>query len=142
MAGRIVHFVVAGAAIVTGMMVQGDINVGQNAEREVHRGSDRVVDRRSEQIQVRTGQTQGEVDSETKRALAAAVAELVRAEGSLIAAKLDDKVSAEAIEHVEHRRDVARDTVERVADEARAQSRGNREAIREIREEVRDALRN
>ncbi len=155
MAGRLVHFLVAGAAIFRGMVIQGDIDLeselgdheaarpASQVDRRVDRRVDRIVDRATRKMVVRgeDGQTV-EPDAATKRALAAAVAELIRAEGRLVTAKLDDETPATAIEQAEQRRDLARETVERIADDARAETRGNRDALRQnIRDEVREGAR-
>lgn len=134
--GRFGYIAVAGAALVAGMIVQGDINLGSD-----HDGRDRTV----EIISGGDGQS-GEIDRATKRALAQAVKELVRAEGSLIAARMDDDMPAAAIKQAERRRDLAKQAVDRIAADAKAESRGNRDALRhnirdEVREGVRDAVR-
>ena len=159
MAGRLVHFVVAGAAIAGGMVVQGDMDLGtrshdreidrsvdRSVDRRIDRTVDRIVDRATDKIEVRGENGQIEVDRATKRALAAAVAELVRAEGSLITARMDEDMPAAVVKQVEQRRDAARAEVDRIAADARAGSRGDRDALRQnirddVRETVRDAVR-
>ena len=160
MAGRIGYLMVAGAAIFTGMVVQGDINLGSDHaghgvakdirdgdDGEIDRVVERIVDRATNKIEIRgDGGKTAETDPATKRALAAAVAELVRAEGSLITAKLDDDMPAAAIEQAEQRRNLAKQAVERIAANAKAGTRGNRDALRQnirddVRESVRDAVR-
>ena len=128
MAGRIGYLMVAGAAIFTGMVVQGDIDLGSDhghgVARDIRDGDDREIDRA------------------TKRAVASAVEELVRAEGSLISARMDDETPAAVIKQAEQRRDLAKQAVERIADDAKAETRGNRDALRQnIRDEIRDAVR-
>ena len=162
MAGRLVHFAVAGAAIAGGMVFQGDLDLGSSHDREIDRKVDRSVDRRvdrrvdrsidrtvdrivdraTDNIDIRTGDGRSEVDPATKRALAAAIAELVRAEGSLITARIDDDLPAAVITQVEQRRDAARKEVDRIADGVRASSQGDRDELREsIRDDVRESVR-
>ncbi len=160
MAGRFVHFLVAGAAIVAGMAVQGDIDlgmhpddreidrrvdriIGREVDRTADRTVDRIVDRATDKIEIRgrDGETV-EADPATRRALAAAVAELVRAEGSLAVAKVGDNMPETVIEQAEQRRNLARKAVERIADDARAEARRERDARpQKVRDEVRDAVR-
>jgi hypothetical protein len=157
MAGRFAYFLVGGAAIVTGMIVQGDIDLGSDhqghnrivkvssgGDGEIDRTVDRIVDRATDKIVI--DGDDGRVfatDPATKRALAEAVKELVRAEASLIAARMDDDMPAAAINQAEQRRDLAKQAVDRIANDAKADTRGNRDALRQnIRDEVRGAVRN
>jgi hypothetical protein len=149
MAGRIAYLMVAGSAIVGGMYFQGDLDFDGDRDRRsvtVHESRDRDIDRRIDRIvdrETRRASRGGEtVDAATKRALAEAVAELVRAEGSLVAIKLDGNIPAEAIKQAEHRRNLARQAVDRISDEVKVQSRGDRDELRQtIRDEVRAAVR-
>ena len=151
MAGRFAHFLVAGAAIVGGMVVQGDIDLGTHHDREigrkvdrtVDRSVDRIVDRATRSIDIRDdGGKAIETDPAMQRALIGAVAELVRAEVSLSAAKRNDDAPDAVVEQAEQRRDLAREAVDRIADDARSESRGNRDALRQnIRDEIRAAVR-
>jgi hypothetical protein len=161
MAGRLTHFLIAGGAIVGGMLIQGDANVvidgierelGQSAHDDpIDAGIDRMIDR--EMAKVETG-GDGQitvVEAEQKRALMTAVADLVRAEGALVAVKLDEDAAADVIEAAEERRDSAKGAVERLADEVRATEAGEhgaavrqnvRDQVREeVREQVREAVR-
>jgi hypothetical protein len=157
MAGRLAYFLVGGAAIVTGMVVQGDVDLGSDhvghdrivrissgSDGEIDRTVDRIVDRATDKIEIDGDDGQAvATDPATKRALAEAVKELVRAEGSLIAARMDDDMPATAIKQAEQRRDLAKQAVDRIANDAKAESRGNRDALRQkIRDEVRAAVRN
>lgn len=153
MAGRFGYFLVGAAAIFTGMVVQGDVHLGSGhqrivrvsgPDREIDRAVDRIVDRATDKIEIDGDDGQPvAADPATKRALADAVKELVRAEGSLIAARMDDNTPGAAIRQAEQRRDLAKQAVERIANDAKAESRGNREALRQdIRDEVRAAVRN
>jgi hypothetical protein len=157
MAGRFAYFLIAGGAIVGGMALQGDLNFGSHDgdveiaqallsgnDRDIDRKVDRIVDRETHKMTIRhdgDDRSNG-LDPAAKRALSAAVAELVRAEGSLITAKLDDDMPAAAIKQAEERRDAARQAVERLSADAKTETRVNRDALREnIRETVRDAVR-
>lgn len=154
MAGRFVYLLVAGAAIAGGMALQGDLKFNQH-EREARvsqaRASDqgeveRRVERSAERREAREARDEAREaerrEQIVERQIADAVAELVRAEGGLISAKLDDNIPAAALKQAEARRDAARDAVERLSDEAKAASADDRDALREsIRDSVRDAVR-
>lgn len=159
--GRFGYFAVAGSALVAGMVVQGDIDLGsdpdgrdravdvvRDRDGKIDRTVDRIVDRATDRIEIRADDGRPvATDRATRRALAEAVKELVRAESSLIAAKMNDALPPAAIKQAEHRRDLARQAVERITDDAKAESRGDRDALRksirdEVRAEIRDALRN
>ena len=156
MAGRFTYILIAGGAVVAGMFLQGDINingdkghvrigefrsgddedrVARRVEERVDRQVDRAVDRATQRETVRD-------EDAIKREMADAVGELVRAEGSLITARLDENMPAAAIKQTEARRDAAREAVERLSQEAKAISAEDRGAIREsIRDSVREAVR-
>ena len=146
MAGRLIHFLVAGAAVFGGMVLQGDVDFdsdgGDHDEARVER-SERGPAPTAERIAIRDADGKPvEGDEAIKRALAAAVAELVRAEGSLVAARFDDNVSDATIEQAEQRRDKADEAVDRLADELRAQSRRDRDSNpQQVRETIRDSVR-
>lgn len=156
MAGRVAYFVMAGAALIGGMFMQGDLKFGDHRDdfeiakaviggddREIDRTVARIVDRETESAVVRGEAEAEDIDPAAKAALTQAVAELVRAEGSLITARMDDDMPAEAIKQAEQRRDFARQAVERLSDDVKAESRGNRAALRaNIRDSVRTAVRN
>lgn len=164
MAGRFAHFLVAGAAIIGGMAVQGDLDLGsqshdrdidrivnrtidRSVDTRVDRTIDRIVDRVTRNIDIRDGSGKAiETDPAMRRAMIGAVAELVRAEVSLNAAKRNDDLPEAAVEQAEQRRDLAREAVDRIADDTRASSRGDRDELRrtirdEVRESVREAVR-
>ena len=158
MAGRFAYFLIGGAAIAGGMLLQGDLRfdsdsaehevvravertVDRSLDRTVDRTVDRIVDREADRIVI-AGEDQVATTPAAKRALSEAVAELVRAEGSLITLRLDDEIPAAVIKKAEQRRDAARQTVDRLADDAKAETRGNRDALREnIRDEIREGVR-
>ena len=153
MAGRLAYMAMTGGAILAAMVLQGDINfndrvesrheekrIDRIADRAVDRTVDGRVDRRVERSLSRADERQR--DAATRRALSAAIAELARAEGSLITLKMDDAIPADVIEQAEERRNAARAEVERVADDAKVDNSAERDALREtIRESVRDAVR-
>jgi hypothetical protein len=160
MAGRFAYFMIGGVAVVGGMLLQGDLmfdtdraehevtraverTVDRSVDRSVDRTVDRINDRETDRIVIPGEDRQAvATDAAAKRALSEAVAELVRAEASLITLKLDDELPAASLKQAEQRRDLARQAVDRLADDARAETRGNRDALREnIREEIREAVR-
>lgn len=157
MAGRFVSLLIGGAAIVAGMAVQGDLDIGddsndrgearversERAERKFDRRVDRIVDRATRGIDSRgDDDVPIEENPVIRRHMVGAIAELLRAEVNLATAQNDDKLPKAALEQVEKRRDAAKLAVDRLADEAKAVSRDDREEIREnLREEVRDAVR-
>lgn len=160
MAGRFAYFLIAGGAIIGGMFAQGDLSFDDDRaehaarpalldrdDRKFDRAVDRIVERGASKMVIRSDEGQTvEADPAMKRALAAAIAELVRAEGSLITARLDDEMPAAVIEQAERRRNAARQAVERISEDAKAETRANRDAVRqrlrdEVREGVRDAVR-
>lgn len=152
MAGRFAYFLIAGGALVAGMAVQGDLNFGSDRDalrisrvggheeaRRIERHTDRLVDRTTERITEREAIRNEQV---VQRQMADAIAELVRAESSLIAARLDEDLPASAIKQSEARRNAARDRVERLSNEVEGTSDADRDAIREnIRQSIRDAVR-
>lgn len=152
MAGRVVYFLIAGAAVAGGMLLQGDLKFGSDedkirvtqariggGEAKVDRRAERSVERRVAREKARQIEQREEA---IEREVADAVEELVRAEGSLISARLDDNMPAAAIRQAEERRNAARDAVERLSDAGKAASADDRDALREsIRDSVRDAVR-
>lgn len=144
MAGRFFYLMIAGAAVVGGMYLQGDIDFNSEEDRatvaQARLGRDDVkVERRVAREEARQIERREQV---IEREIGDAVAELVRAEGRLISAKLDEDMPAAAIRQAEERRNAARDAVERLSNEAKAASAGDRDALREsIRDSVREAVR-
>jgi len=154
MAGRFGYLLIGGAALFAGMVVQGDIDFhdddvvihrsvkSDRAEPDIDRRIDRIVDRATEKIEIRGENGRNAVETPTEGTLAAAIAELVRAEGSLITARMDDDLPASTIKQIEQRRDAARQDVDRIAKDVRARSRDDRDALRqEIRDDVRETIR-
>lgn len=155
--GRFGYFLVGGAAIVTGMMVQGDINIGDEigdhdearversdrSDRDLGRRVDRIVDSATRGIDSRgDNDVPIEQNPVIRRQMVSAIAELLRAEVSLATAQSDDKLPKAALLQAEQRRDAAKLVVDKLADEAKAVSRDDRDEIREnLRDEIRDAVR-
>ena len=155
MVGRFGYFLVGGAAIFAGMVFQGDVDFDDNdvvvhridrsdhGERDFDRRVDRIIDRATRGIDSRGADDRPiEQNPVIRRQMVGAVAEYLRAEISLATAKRDDKLPKAALVQAEQRRDAAKEAVDRLADEAKAVSRDDREEIREgLREEVRDAVK-
>ena len=153
--GRIGSVLIAGAALFAGMVVQGDVDFDDNdvvvhrsersdrGERNFERRVDRIIDRATRGIDSRGDDDRPiEQNPVIRRQMVGVIAEYLRAEASLATAKSDDKVPKAALDQAEQRRDAARLAVDRLADEAKAVSRDDRDEIREgLREEVRDAVR-
>lgn len=159
MLSRIFWIGLAGIALVAGMILQdgrGMISWDDSADhkRSVETRVDTAIDRSFARMQV-VG-SDGEVivvPAETKRALAAAVAELVRAEADLAVSKIGDE-NDEAVRAAQARRDRANAKVDRLkaeierlekapARDSDAISAEVRQQIRdEVRAEIRDAVRN
>ena len=153
--GRIGSVLIAGAALFAGMVVQGDVDLDDDdvvvhrtehsdrGERNFERRVDRIIDRATRGIDSRGDDDRPiEQNPIIRRQMVGAIAEYLRAEASLATAKNDDKLPKAALVQAEQRRDAARLAVDRLADEAKAVSRDDRDEIREgLREEVRDAVR-
>jgi len=157
MASRIFWVMIAGLALVTGMVLQDGVSifgwndrVSERVERAVDRSVDRTVDRTLDRMQV-VGSDGREIaaDPDAKRALGEAVGRLVKAEADLAILKVRDG-SAEDMQAASTRRDQARTEVETLKAQIEQQDRlspGNRDYVRtqirdDIRDTVRDAVRN
>ena len=149
MAGRFSYLLMAGGAVVAGMALQGDLNFNserhdeRRVERHVDRAADRPIDRSVDRVATRETIRDEKI---VERDMADAIEELVRAESSLISARLDDNLPAAARREAEARRTAARAAVERLSIEVEAASQSDRDAVRErvrdsVRESVRDAVR-
>jgi hypothetical protein len=160
MASRIFWFVVAGLALVGGIIMQdgggifrwGDhrTDVSTKAERTIEARVDRAIDHSFDKMQVVTSDGREiDVPAETKRALAEAVGRLVKAETDLAILRIRDGNDAE-IEAANARRDRARADVETLKVRIERQkelSAVDRDAIgdqirEDVRETVREAVRN
>ena len=153
MVGRVGSLAIAGAAIFAGMVVQGDVNFGDEddarversdrGERNFDRRVDRIIDRSTRGIDSR-GEDDEPIEQNPviRRQMVDVIAEYLRAEAGLITAQSDEKLPKTVLVQAEQRRDAAKLAVDRLADEAKAVSRDDRSKIREnLRDEVRDAVR-
>ena len=153
MVGRVGSLAIAGAAIFAGMVVQGDVNFGDDddarversdrGERNFDRRVDRIIDRSTRGIDSR-GEDDEPIEQNPviRRQMVDVIAEYLRAEAGLITAQSDEKLPKTVLVQAEQRRDAAKLAVDRLADEAKAVSRDDRSKIREnLRDEVRDAVR-
>jgi len=158
MASRIFWVLLAGLAIVTGMVLQdGDRMFSWGNHREISTSTERTIEARVERAVersidevpvVRVDGRAVEVTAETRRALGDAVGRLVKAEADLAVLKIRDG-SEEETQAATIRRDQARTEVETVKAQIERQDRlaerdGNAirdEIRREVREDVRDTVR-
>ena len=151
MLSRIFWVGIAGLAMVTGMVLQGDnwffgssdraIDIG--IDRAVDRTVDRAVDRSVDHLQVvgPDGQ-QIAVSPDTKRAMAEAVGRLVKAEADHAVLRIGD-ASEDEMRASNARRVQARAEVDRLKAEIKRQEQApDRDAVREeVRREIRDTVR-
>jgi hypothetical protein len=161
MASRIFWVMIAGLALVTGMVLQDGVSifgwndrVSERVERAVDRSVDRTIDRTVDRTidHMRVVDADGReiaADPDAKRALGEAVGRLVKAEADLAVLKVRDG-AAQDIQAASTRRDQARTEVETIKAKIEQQDRlsqGNRDDARtqlrdDIRDTVRDAVRN
>jgi hypothetical protein len=155
MLSRIFWIGLAGIALIGGMVLQNgifwddDTEISSTTERTIEDKVDRAIDRSFDKMTV-MGSDGEEVDvpAETKRAMASAVAELVKAETDLAVARVGED-DEEAIKAAQARRAKARAEVERLEVEIRkldGATANDRDAIREqikreVQEDVREAVR-
>jgi hypothetical protein len=160
MAGRLPWILAGGAAIVAGIAVQDSDWFSFEDKRHVERSEARETraeaDREARRLRVTVaGERNGEVDSETVRAMTKAVGDLVRTEAALALAEAGDDPAE--IRAARERRDRAQALVDKLkadierqagerADPAAAGRDAARDAIRqqvrdEVRAEVREAVR-
>jgi hypothetical protein len=116
-------------------------NAGQSIEERV----DRAIDRGFDELDVQTSDGREiDVPAETKRAMASAVAELVKAETDLAVAKVSE-ASDEEMKAARARREKARADVDRMEEQIRKldqASPSERDALREqIKREVQEDVR-
>lgn len=159
MASRIFWVMLAGAALVTGMILQDGDRIFSMAaeseslasvERSIEASVERAVEGSVDQMQVIDADgNEIDVPAETKQALGAAVGRLVKAEADLAILRIRDGNDLE-IRAANARRAEARAEVDRLKAEIRGkepaattENGAVREQIRaEIRESVREAVRN
>jgi hypothetical protein len=157
MASRIFWVVITAIALITGAVWQGDRGLfswgsdeaSDKTEQVIRASVGRAVDGSMDHMQViGSDGREIEVSPEAKRAMSAAVAELVKAEADLAVLKIRDG-STERINEANKRRDLARTKVDRLKDEMKGQERAaaaehaaiGEEIQREVREDVRAAIR-
>lgn len=150
MAGRIFWIGVAGAALVTGMVVQDgeqfmamadESEVSTRIDRRTDRSVDRAVDRSVARIQIKDSDGREiDVPAESKQAFADAVGRLVKAEADYAILRVRDGNREERVA-ARARRDSARAEVETLKDAIKQQDEGRREVRDEVREAVREAVR-
>ena len=151
MLSRIFWIGLAGIALIGGMILQSDggifswgdhREVSAKADRSIEEKVDRAIDRSFDKMTVtRIDGEQIDVPAETKRAMAAAVAELVKAETHYAMVKVGD-ASDDEVKAAQARRVKARAEVERLEVEIKKLERmssSEREALREqIKREVQE----
>ena len=153
MLSRIFWVSAAGIALVAGMVIQGDWNfdwtgdeqVSERTVRTVEEKVDRAIDASFDKMTVvQSDGREIDVPAETKRAMATAVGELVKAETDLAMAKIGED-DEKAIAAATVRRDRARAEVDRMKDKIEALERSSqvdKDALREqIRREVQEDVR-
>ena len=158
MLSRIFWISLAGIALIGGMILQdgGSIfswgdqrEISAKAERTIEERVDHAIDRSFDKMEV-MGSDGSEIDvpAETKRAMATAVAELVKAEADLAVAKIGES-SDEEMKAARARREKARANVDRLETQIRNLDRASpseRDALREqikrdVQEDVRTTVR-
>ena len=154
MLSRIFWVGLAGIALLTGMALQdGDWIFGSDLERDITARTERAVERSVERSVERAidqsfdgmevvGEDGREIDvpRETKRAMAAAVGRLIKAETDLAMAKMGDE-SSEEVEAATARRDQARAEVDRLKSAIEGEGEAAVTARQEVRDEVRAEIR-
>ena len=153
MLSRIFWIGLAGIALIGGMILQGGggifswgdhREISAKMDGSVEERIDRAIDRSFDKMTVMgTDGEEFDVPAETKRAMASAVAELVKAETDLAVARVGED-DEEAVKAAQARRAKARADVDRLEAEIRKLDRassGDREAIREqIKREVQEDI--
>ena len=157
MLSRIMWITVAGLALFAGMALQNDwafgwgddSQISERTERRIEEKIDRAIDHSFDKMTVvESNGREIELPAETKRAMAAAVGELVKAETDFAMARIGEENDKE-VQAASARRDKARAEVKRLKTEIEALEEGaqdgdaaRREQIRrEVREDVRATVR-
>ena len=157
MLSRIFWIGLAGIALVAGIALQdGDRLFGRTGHDDIswdkhaiEQRVDRAIDRSFDKMEVTTSDGEEiDVPAHTRRAMAHAVSELVKAETDLAMARVGDSSDGE-VRAAQARRDRAHDEVERLKTEIEGiekAAQGDDDAMRaqiqrEVREDVRDAVR-
>lgn len=163
MLSRIFWVGITGIALIVGMVLQdGDSILSWHDHRDVSPDRDRAIEAKVDRAiedSFDKGQLAGpdglEIDlpAETKRAMAQAVGELVKAEAEVAVARVGEEDEG-AVREATARRDRARQEVDRLKAEIKGYERTaqrendalreqvRREVKEEVRETVRDAIRN
>jgi len=147
MASRIFWVLLAGAALVTGIVVQDGGQVfswghdSDHRSRTIEAKVDRAIDRSLDRTEVVTVDGREiHVSREQKNAMADAIGRLVKAEGEIVALKIrgasDDEIRLATTE-----RDKARTDMEQIKAQMNAQKDAERSDRDQIREEVRESIR-
>ena len=153
MLSRIFWIGLAGIALIGGMILQNggflfgwdDHDSSAKVERSIEERVDRAIDRSFDELDVQASDGREiDVPAETKRAMASAVAEPVKAETDLAIAKVSDG-SEEELNAARARREKARAEVDRMEEQIRKLDRASpseRDALRErIKREVQEDVR-
>jgi hypothetical protein len=140
MLSRLFWIGLAGLALIGGMVLQDGIgwdddhDISMKSERTIEDKIDRAIDRSFDKMEVMGSDGEEiEVPAEAKRAMASAVAELVKAETDLAVARVGED-DEEAVKAARARREKARAEVDRLEAQIRKLDRASgsdREAIRE-----------
>ena len=150
MLSRIFWVGLAGIALVTGMVLQngdemlawtGYTDLSASAEQAAETKVDRALDRSFDRMEV-VGADGRELDvsAETKRAMASAVGELVKAETNLALLRIGDESEREVLA-ADARRDRARAEVDRLKAAIEAQDRAGPQDRDQVREQIRTEIR-
>ena len=153
MLSRIMWVSVAGLALIAGMALQNDwaftwddeTRISERTERRIEKKVDRAIDASFDKMTVvQANGREVDVPADIKRAMAAAVGELVKAETDLAMTRVGQSDGKE-IQAATVRRDRARAEVDRMKNEIERLERaehGDNEALREqIRREVQEDVR-
>ena len=145
MLSRIMWISVAGIALIAGIAIQDGKWIFGWGDRPEMSARDRVIDHSFREIKgIDSHGRVVELPIETKRAMASAVGQLVKAEADLAVASAIDE-NDEQMQAARARREAARAEVERLKAEIEAFERtanGKNDALREqIRREVREEIR-
>jgi hypothetical protein len=151
MLSRLFWIGLAGFALIGGMVLQDGIGwdddaaISLKAERSIEDRIDHAIDRSFDKMEVMDSDgREVDVPAEAKRAMAGAVAELVKAETDLAIAKVGESNDAE-LKAARARREKARADVDRLEDQIRKldqASPSERDALREqIKREVQENVR-
>ena len=157
MASRIFWFLIAGFALIGGIILQDGNKIfswgeeaNQSIEQRIEARVDRAIDRSVDEMRVVDSDgEQVDIPVEIKRALADSVARLVKAEAELAVLQVKD-ASTDEVEAAQVVRDKARADVEtlkaKIESQKELSDEGRQTARDEIRDdgrdEIRDAVRN